>query len=84
MHFLKKFYGHIHGIWKFPWPGIESSEYSYGNTRFLTHYTRLGIKPAHHSDLSQCSQIPNPLHHSGNTPKYKFYFNNFSFWDKVR
>ena len=61
--FLDFFSPHTHGIWKFLGQGSNPSCGCY-DTGSLIHCSKLGIKPA--LPLRQC-QIPNPLHHSGNS-----------------
>ena len=56
-------FGHTHGIWKFPSPGINFElQPSCGNTRSLTHCTRAGVKPA----MPETSRIASCLPGSGN------------------
>ena len=70
--FFFSFFGHTHGIWKFPGQGSNPSHcfdlhHSCSNTRSLTHGSGLGIEPV--PPQWQC-HIPNLLCHSGNSKGY--------------
>ena len=43
----------------------------------LSHCTRLGMKPVPLQDLSRCSWILNPLHHSGHSCPVSIFKNQF-------
>ena len=82
------FFGHAHGIQKFPGEGLNlSCNYGLccncGNVGSLTHCLIAlgqGLNLYLHSELSCCIRILNPLHHSGNSDKF-FIIQHSSFRD---
>lgn len=72
--FKKMFFHRIHGIWKLPGQGSYPRprcdlHHSCCNTGSLTNSAGPGVEQHLSTNLSYCSQFPNPLHHIGNSGK---------------